>query len=218
MTNFCQWGKLEIKKVIDLNSVLFDQSQPEGQVIYEVCRGENVEGSFRYDLTLFHPVLLGLELGKTFGHYHENNNPEIYEVLSGRALFLIQKYEDNPSVISEAYLVEAREKDKVVIPFGFGMVTINAQIDKEALIGNWVDVGVKNTYEFFEKLRGGCYYILTAENRSWKAEENKNYQQVPELINLEPKTLPIELRNLEFLSNSRKYKDILTIDNLYERL
>ncbi len=162
MENFCQKGKIEHK---------------EG---YDVCRGEDRRGELRYDLTRIFPG------NQTFGHYHFGNEPELYEVLSGQALFLIQS-----AATKEAYLIEAKEKEKIIIPPGFSMTTINPSPDNELIVSNWVDDKVKNNYEAFKTM--------------------------PEPIKLKPKKLPPELVSLEFLSNPEKYSEVLTIENLYAR-
>jgi hypothetical protein len=169
MENFCPKGKLEHK---------------EG---YDICREANKMvlpndlGSFNYDLTLLQPKV------STKGHYHFGNEPELYEVVSGEAQFLMQN-----SDASQTYIIEAKEKDKIVFPPGFSMRTINPSQTEELLISNWVNDKVQNNYEAF-----------------------KNIQ---EPIKLKPKKLPPELENLQFLANSDQYKKLLTIENLFERI
>ncbi len=163
MENFCERGKLEKK---------------DG---YDVCRGVKWQGDLRYDLTLLYP-------GKqTAGHYHTSGFPELYEVLSGNALFLTQS-----SGTQKTYSISAKEKEKVVILPEFSIRTVNPSKDKELMISNWISCKTTNDYNAF-----------------------KNMQ---EPIKLKPKKLPRELENLDFLIHPEKYKDILTIENLYEKI
>lgn len=92
----------------------------------------------------------------------------------------------------KTYLIEAQEKDKIVFPPNYSMRTINPSKENELLISNWVSDKIKNDYNAF-----------------------KNMQ---EPIKLKPKKLPQELENLDFLNNPEKYSDILTIENLYEKV
>lgn len=92
----------------------------------------------------------------------------------------------------KTYLIEAKAKEKVVILPDFSMRTINPSVENELIISNWVDDKVKNDYNAFATMR--------------------------ETIKLKPKPFPKELENMEFLSNPEKYKNILTIENLYERI
>ncbi|MDP2856042.1 MAG: glucose-6-phosphate isomerase family protein [bacterium] len=218
MESFCLNGQCESKRASDLKAVLYDKNFSGDFVVYEVCRAEKRKGDLRYDLTLIHMELLGRELPKTFGHYHLNQEPELYEILSGQAKFLIQRYEVHPFVISEAYLIEAQKGDRVTIPPGFGVVTINSNIDTEALISNWLNAGIQNSYEFFKEFHGACYYILNKENGGWQVERNDNYKEVPPLIELRPKPFLSDLENLDFLIQPEKYRNLLTIDNLYKKL
>jgi len=163
MENFCENGKLEHK---------------DG---YDVCRGVDERRGLRYDLTLLHPS------AQTSGHYHLGNEPELYEVQSGEALFLTQ----SPGA-KETYLIQAKEKEKVVFPPGYSMRTINPSAENELIISNWVANKVKNDYNAFTSIQ--------------------------EPIKLKPKELPGELENLDFLKNPKKYSHLLTIENLYERI
>lgn len=167
MENFCQRGKLERK---------------DG---YDVCRGEKWQtspaGELRYDLTLLYPSK------QTAGHYHTSGFPELFEVLSGNALFLTQN-----SDAQKTYLISAKEKEKVIILPEFSIKTINPSKDKKLMISNWISDKTTNDYNAFKNLQ--------------------------EPIKLKPKKLPKELENLDFLNNPEKYKNILTMENLYEQI
>ena len=163
MENFCKIGKIEHKSG------------------YDVCRDVDRQGSLRYDLTMLFPG------AQTAGHYHFGNEPEIYEVQSGEAKFLTQNRD-----ASQTYIIEAKEKDKVIFPPGFSMRTINPSSDKELIVSNWENNKTKNDYNAF-----------------------KNIQ---EPIKLKPKSLPKELENLKFLIEPEKYKEFLTIKKLYDKI
>jgi oxalate decarboxylase/phosphoglucose isomerase-like protein (cupin superfamily) len=161
MENFCQIGKLEKKHG------------------YLVCRGKKWRGKLRYDLTKLMP-------GRhTLGHYHQPKFPELFEVLSGQAIFLTQKKE-------KTYAVKAKKREKVVILPGFSIRTINVSKKNILIVSNWIDKRVKNNYNAFKK--------------------------IPKPVNLKPKKFPKELKNLNFLSQPKKYKKFLTIKNLYEKI
>lgn len=161
MENFCPIGKLEKKNG------------------YDVCREVKRSGNLRYDLTKIYPG------ARTAGHYHKPEFPELFEVLSGRAIFLTQRDE-------ETYAIEAKEKEKIIVPPDFSIRTINPSADNNLVVSNWIDDGAKNIYNAFEK--------------------------IPEPIKLKPKIFPKELENLEFLSKPEQYKELLTIEKLYDRI
>jgi oxalate decarboxylase/phosphoglucose isomerase-like protein (cupin superfamily) len=211
MENFCRIGKLERKSV-------------DGISEYDVCRGEKQKGNLRYDLTLIYPKRLGRpacagrELPRTFGHYHAKGQVELFEIISGRTLFFMQRYENNPRIIKEAYLVEADEKEKVIILPDFSVTSMNPQKKKISLTSNWINIKVKNDYKFFENLKGNCYYIVEDKNKNITFKKNGKYQKIPKLILLKPKKLSAELRNLDFLNNPKKYKKFLTVKNCYKKI
>ncbi len=204
MEKFCEIGKLEKKTC--------------GSFQYYVCRGEKKKGNLRYDLTYISRARLGIELPRTFGHYHLKGQVELFEVISGRALFFIQRYKRNPQIIEEAYLIEAREKEKAIIPPDFSITSINPQTRKRLLISNWVSSDIKNDYKYFKKLGGNCYQIILDRNGEIKFKKNKKYKAVPRLLKLRPKKIPPALENLEFLNFPKKFKKLLTIENCYKKI
>ena len=74
----------------------------------------------RYDITRIPPGLFCNEFVKTKGHYHPESPsgvpyPEVYEVMSGRAHYLLQRPD-----FSDAALIEAGAGTVVLIPPGYG--------------------------------------------------------------------------------------------------
>jgi len=167
MENFCPIGKLEKKDGYDVCRDIKRQGSPAGEL--------------RYDLTLLFPNRY------TIGHYHTPGFAELFEVISGKANFLTQSRD-----AEKTYLIEAEEKEKIIVLPDFSIRTINPSPDKELIVSNWIDDNVKNIYNAF--------------------------QNIPEPIKLKPKPLPEELENLEFLSQPEKYKEFLTIEKLYEKI
>ena len=216
-------GKFYTKTIKDLSPVLFEHVDDPDRGVYSVARGEvDIKTKTCYDVTTIFPGLVGRELPKTFGHYHPKNSnglryPELYEVLDGRAWFIIQQpRESNPKIIEEAYLIEAGKNEKIVIPHGFGHVTINPD-KKELKMANW-KAEFENDYQLYESLHGAAYYFLELESERVDIEKNNYYETVPELIKLKPKQFPKELENLEFLLKPEKYLELLTIDNCFKRI
>jgi len=96
------------------------------------------ENGIRYDITVIPPANPGGEYVKTKGHYHPENAagvvyPELYEVMGGRAHFLLQK-----KSLDDIALIEAHKGDIVVIPPGYGHVTINPTLDQKLTMANLV--------------------------------------------------------------------------------
>lgn len=176
-----------IRTIGDMRDVLFSKvEEPDDTPLYYMYRNavskkdEYVYSNhkIRYDITIMLPKLLGMEFNKTYGHYHPFNGkktyPEIYEVLKGRAYYLLQKKVGEE--IERAIMVIANEGDKVIIPPNYGHVTINPT--KENLImANLVYDDFKSDYLPYKEKNGAIYYI----NNDGTYVPNKKYKKIPPL-------------------------------------
>ncbi len=130
----------------------------------------------RYDLTRIPPLTICGEYVKTKGHYHPPNPsgvgyPEVYEVLSGEAHYLLQDRD-----ILDVILIFAREGEKVIIPPEYGHVTINAS-SKALLMANLVSSRFSSDYSLYEQRHGAAYYMMVGE----EMVKNPQYPSVPPL-------------------------------------
>ncbi|MBI2446870.1 MAG: hypothetical protein HYV51_03625 [Parcubacteria group bacterium] len=157
--------------------------------------------NLRYDLTLLPPGIIcpvrsktptasddlstsngvDCEFVKTAGHYHKKPYPEVYEVLVGRAYFLIQSK-------SAAYLTEAGPGEKFVIPPSFGHNTINV-FNEPLLIANFVSEKAEYNYEPYKNNHGAMYYFVSG-GELVNIEKNPNYNSVPEIQKIRAREYP----------------------------
>jgi len=200
-------GEESARKLFDLNDVRMSMDNfGENRDLYYMYRNVHrpedesliVSNHLRYDMTVILPGMIGEEYTKTLGHYHPDKSnqkisyPEVYEVISGRAFYLLQKPKRTADgfdfgIIEEAILVEVKAGEKAVMPPDFGHITIN--MDTEPLVmSNWVCGDFQSDYSEIKNYKGGCYYIVKDEN-SYKAIKNEKYSQVPELKIMTPKEL-----------------------------
>ena len=142
------------------------------------------EHGLRYDITVIPPRMLGCEYVKTAGHYHplvpgtRTTYPEIYEVLAGEANYILQKPDGEG--IDDVILIKAGAGDKVIIPPGYGHLTINAS-NKVLKMANWVAREFESIYQPIKEKRGGAYFILDQG-----MVKNPRYDHVPEIKLLGP--------------------------------
>ncbi|WP_157199787.1 glucose-6-phosphate isomerase family protein [Methanogenium cariaci] len=114
----------------------------------------------RFDYTVIPPMTLcGGEFAKTKGHYHPaapdaTGYPELYQVLSGRAEYLLQTRD-----ASDVIVVRAGPGDVVLVPPGYGHVTINPA-DTELCMVNLVSEEFESEYATYESSRGGSVLPL----------------------------------------------------------
>lgn len=196
--------KPEIRYLNDMKKVLCDKSwaktAPNFELYYiyrgvkpqrgrlATLRGKKKNG-LRYDITIIPPKMLGKEFVKTKGHYHIGNYGELYKVLEGKGIFLLQK--EKAGKIEDVYYLRAKKGDYVLIPPQYGHTTINPS-KKILKIANWISKKCCSDYQRIEEKEGFCYYYLKS---GWK--KNKNYQKVPKLKFKRPlKKFP---SNLNFL-------------------
>lgn len=175
-----------VRKISDMKDILSEVgafSGDDGKLYYmyrEVaCVAHKTkirEFGVRYDITVIPQGLLGNEYIKTAGHYHAVDKKtglefaEIYEVLHGRALYLLQKLNETKDVVVDAYLVYALPGDKVVIPPGFGHITINPFSDT-LVMANWVAADWASNYFLIKKRHGAAWFV--EKNISTLPAENK---------------------------------------------
>lgn len=203
--------KPEVRFLSDMRKVLYDQKwlkKAQNVPLYYMYRGVKPphlfiggggkdEGDLRYDITVIPARMLGEEFVKTKGHEHIGNFQELYHVLKGRAIFLLQKAAISKSQrkfkeIEDVYYVKAKKGNFILIPPGYGHITINPS-KKNLKIGNWVSKKCKSDYKSIEMKKGLCYYYTKS---GWL--KNINYKKIPKLRPEKPqKSMP---KNLNFLT------------------
>jgi len=169
--------KPDIRFLNDMKDVLCDQKWAEtapNLELYYIYRGVKKKAGLRYDITVIPPRMLGREFVKTKGHEHTETYGEVYIVLAGQALYLLQKYTDNK--IEDVYAVKAKKGDAVVIPPHYGHITINPSKKETLKEANWLCETCQNVYGSFMEKQGACYYFTT---RGWI--KNKEYGRIPKL-------------------------------------
>lgn len=182
-----------IRKLSDMKEVIADQTWAANALdvdLYYMYRGVAQENGLRYDITVIPARMLGNEFSKTKGHVHIGNYQEVYTVLEGQAIYLMQKTEHEN--VQDVYAVKCDKGDTIIIPSGYGHMTINPSSTQELKMANWISPDCKSDYSLFEKLQGACYYYTT---EGWI--NNKHYKNTPPLRSEEPiKEIPKDLNFL----------------------
>lgn len=225
-----------------------ETAQPTRESVYSVWRRvarksdapRMKQARLRYDLTLIPPGKfvgsMGEEFFRTAGHYHTKKPghalplPEVYEVLYGRAYWIIQRPDPrDPARLEEIYAIEAGPGEKAIMLPGFGHVSVNA-FDGPLLMANWIDDTFEYDYGPYERFRGAGYWMVEGlMPDTIEFEKNTHYGAVPELKKLRPKELPEfgllsskpaytpveDLAKLRFLSAPEEFTHTLTLDHCY---
>ena len=190
----------DVRKLDEIRMVLADQEfakTAKNTDLYFMYRKIKVENGLRYDITVIPPKMFGQEFVKTKGHVHAGFYGEVYMVLEGEGIYFAQKWSDDLPAqagnnIEDVFAVHAKKGDVIIIPAGYGHVTINPS--QETLkTANWIAEHDKGNFSMFEKNQGGCYYYTT---EGWI--KNPKYKNVPELRFEEPlKEVPTDLSFLK---------------------
>ncbi|MBI4049327.1 MAG: hypothetical protein HY395_00720 [Candidatus Doudnabacteria bacterium] len=149
-----------------------------------------------YDITIIPPLMLGREFNKTVGHYHAakpgtNNiaHPEVYEILHGEGLVMLQKMDENFEKVMNTLVVKAKVGEKIIYPPNYGHIMINIGSDV-LVVADWQSVHTKSLYEPVASRHGLAYYAVADDTEQFKFVPNNNYKNVP----------PIRLIDTRFMS------------------
>ncbi|MFH0907104.1 MAG: glucose-6-phosphate isomerase family protein, partial [bacterium] len=228
--------KPNIRHLTEMKDVLFNKEWTENtsdlELYYmyrdlsenEEDKKEIIKQDLRYDITVIPNLMLGKEYNKTAGHDHplvpETNltYTEIYQVLQGQAIFLIQDSEEDK--IKNVFAIKAEKDDYVIIPPNYEHLIINAS-EQELKTANWISRNFSsNIYKPFRSKHGFCYYAIRKDSEEIDWIKNKNYTDIPELKFLEPNLwlnqfnieketkiyeLVKDMTKLEFLKKPQKY-------------
>jgi len=177
----------------------------------------------RYDITLIPPRMIGEEFIKTSGHFHPEKKgtgiayPEVYEVISGQATYLLIGSVLPYDKVTEAYLCTVEAGEKAIMPSGYGHVTINL-IDEPLLMTNWVAEEFSSDYGPIIEYHGASHFLI--KDSPYKIVENTKWGELPEIKIVKPKSLPKfalefgkpmyqqalnNMEKLDYLVNPEKY-------------
>jgi glucose-6-phosphate isomerase len=193
----------DVRKLHDMEDVVFDkewfeETEERNRDVYYMFRDlakkdsdlEEIKAHhLRYDITVIPPKMLGSEYIKTVGHYHprvpgtNSYYPEIYQVLEGSATYLLQKVKNGEEdLVLDVVVITAEKGDLVLVPPGYGHVTINAS-DKTLKMANWVCRDFSSVYEPIKRLSGASYFLLKDG-----FVKNPLYKSIPPIRHFKPFT------------------------------
>lgn len=192
------------KTVAEMRGLLMDERDiNESEAVYDFYRDivfEKERGLFnkyglRYDITVIMPGGVNGECKKTSGHYHgliagrSETYPEVYEVLYGRACFLLQKVRgfngDGMPQIEDLRAVFVPAGQAVIIPPHYAHCSVNAG-GGPMVFSNIAVTACPLDYDNVKKLHGMAAYI-TRKNGDIRMLPNPYYQNAPLAAAVTPK-------------------------------
>jgi glucose-6-phosphate isomerase len=168
--------EVSIRTLAKMQEVTLDPYALGPKDVYWMFRGIDSEKNKRVDLTILVPGFLGKEYTKTYGHYHKKNEKEVYKVLFGEVIFVLQSREKSGE-IDEVRVIKARQGQLVEFPPGFAHTTVNIG-SQAVLLLNWQSFSTVNDYEPIKKKRGFAYYVVEKDGAPLLVP-NPNYKTLP---------------------------------------
>jgi glucose-6-phosphate isomerase len=191
----------------EIRRVVLDTEAPLPSIVYWMMRDLSLKNApnrkqthdLRFDISYFVPAMFGREYLKTSGHYHPSPAegqpawPEVYGVLSGKAIYLLQKVNSlsagpDEVVVEDCIIVEGNPGDKVIMPPDYGHVTINP-LPEPLVMANWVSNRFSSQYGSVEQARGFAYYYIESEGGP-RWVKNPAYRDIPPLREARVREVP----------------------------
>ncbi len=190
-----------VRKLFDMKEVIYDQNWVNQQendfdlyyMYRDLTRKQDKtiyqKNNVRFDVTVIPPQTLGKELVKTAGHFHPDAKegisfPEVYELMNGEGIYLLQKDSVENNTI-EIIVVKAKAGDQILIPPGYGHITINPSKTETLVMNNLVSSAFSSIYGSIKEKQGAAYLLLNDGNwikNNQYSEEIKVLERVPEKI------------------------------------
>lgn len=192
----------DVRKLEDASQVLLYPGETGPEILYWMYRGAGLvkdqkaisDASLRFDLTVLAPGTIGSEYVKTVGHYHPKvpgqpwSYPEVYQVLHGKAHFLLQRGGDVTGQLEDFAVADFDAGDILVIPPFYGHVTVNPS-DGYMVMANWICKDFSSSYDPIKLRKGVAYYDVEYKGQSMFMP-NESYESHPKPRLLKPVDYP----------------------------
>lgn len=197
-------------------------------IVYDKDRQIYTDHEIRYDITVVKPGLIGDERKKTSGHYHQWNiartysYPEVYEVISGTAIYVLQRADNFETKnlddldVEDIIVVKVEAGQSIIVPPNYGHGSINAG-DGDLVFSNLAYIPCKVFYEPVQYYHGLAAFIKEIDEKI-VAEPNGNHAKLPKIRYATPKEneeLGIKFNAPvynEFVKNPEKYSYLGNVD------
>ncbi len=198
-------GKKQAKQ---LKGLLYAEEGMDGEdfcygayrdIVFENDRALFRKYDFRYDITMIMPGTVQGECKKTSGHYHgyikdqPDTYPEVYEVLEGKAVYILQKVrnfdrENEEPFVEDLKAVFVEAGQAIIIPPFYGHCSINVGEGPMAF-SNIAVISCPLHYEPIQKKHGLSNYVLK-DGQNTRFVPNQNYKNIPKIVSVRPKENP----------------------------
>lgn len=158
----------------ELKDVLMEPKGAGVKEPYFVIRGEGGQ-----NVTILTPGLNGRELNKTYGHFHNFQEIEVYHVVYGQGLLVLQR-NDEGGEAKEFRVVSLRHGMSAEIPAGYGHSLVNVGKSYLVVIDNSPPADSAHNFEPVKQKHGLAYYVIDKKGEIG-FEPNPNYSFHPQI-------------------------------------
>lgn len=151
-----------------------EPKEPGVKEPYFVIRGEGGQ-----NITILTPGLNGREFNKTYGHFHNFQEVEIYHVVYGQGILIMQR-NDESGEAKEFRMVSLRGGTTAEIPAGYGHTLINVGKTYLVVIDNSPIDPKAHNFESVKEKQGFAYYVIDKKGEIG-FEPNLNYKLHPQI-------------------------------------
>lgn len=137
-----------------LKDVLMDPKSPGVKEPYFVIRGDKGQ-----NVTILSPGKNGNEFNKTYGHFHNYQGVEIYRVVYGQGVLVMQR-NDEIGEAKEVRVTGLRPGMTVEVPAGYGHALVNIGKTYLVVIDDAPNTTSAHNFEAVKEKHGFAYYIV----------------------------------------------------------
>ena len=142
------------------------------------------DNKIRFDITVVPPAIWGVDFAKKVGHYHDPiDKPEIYQVVSGEVLWLMQKTDEKGNVV-DFIAVKAKAGDIAIMLPGYGHVSVNLSETEPLVMADWLTWHQSSYYGSFKDKKGAAYYVIKNNQGKPELRSNPEYQKTQKVLPL----------------------------------
>lgn len=158
----------------EMKDVLMESTAPGVKEPYFVIQGEGEQ-----NITILSPGLNGREFNKTYGHFHNYQETEIYHVVYGQGVLIMQR-NDEEGEAKEFKIVSLRSGINIEIPAGYGHALVNVGKTYLVVIDNASNKTDAHNFEPIKKRHGFSYYVVDKKGEIG-FEQNHHYKLHPQI-------------------------------------
>ncbi|MDD2823520.1 MAG: glucose-6-phosphate isomerase family protein [Candidatus Daviesbacteria bacterium] len=158
----------------ELKEVLMDGKSPGVKEPYFVISGEGGQ-----NITVITPGTNGTEFNKTHGHFHTFQEVEVYHVVYGQGVLLMQRNDENGEA-KEVRIVGLRPGSTVEVPSGYCHTIANVGKNYLVVIDNSPSSAKSHNSDSINEKQGLVYYIVDKKGEVG-FDPNPNYRLHPQI-------------------------------------